>query len=219
MGDLVSRKALGTRLSRWNEYNWNATFRWTAYLLLEAKYWPPDTRVYIIIDWLSSLQVGFKFLVGGSFPVIFSSVDITIHNHVIFATYQICLEVSRWLHFLSQTETAYGNIWMNHLPPRSRCFCRNWLKNPLKMLKRWEKIIKIRKEIRSYRFILAKIFYRNLTSCVFKCSNKAFAHDVTAAMLVFQFKRILIRLFCLEHQHGRHGFCWVGPWGMSGNDL
>jgi hypothetical protein len=29
---------------------------------------------------------------------------------------------------------------------------------------------------------------------------RAFAHDVTAAMLVFQFKRILIRLFCLEHQ-------------------
>jgi hypothetical protein len=26
---------------------------------------------------------------------------------------------------------------------------------------------------------------------------RAFAHDVTAAMLVFQFKRILIRLFCL----------------------
>ena len=35
----------------------------------------------------------------------------------------------------------------------------------------------------------------------------AFAHDVTAAMLVFQFKIILIRLICLEHQHGRHGFC------------
>jgi hypothetical protein len=44
----------------------------------------------------------------------------------------------------------------------------------------------------------------------------AFAHDVTAAMLVFQSKIIFkIRLFCLEHQHGRHGFCWVGPWGMS----
>jgi hypothetical protein len=49
--------------------------------------------------------------------------------------------------------------------------------------------------------------------------NRAFAHDVTAAMLVFQFKIILIRLFCLEHQHGRHGFCWVGPWGMSANVL
>ena len=36
---------------------------------------------------------------------------------------------------------------------------------------------------------------------------RAFAHDVTAAMLVFQFKRILIKLFCLEHQHGLHGFC------------
>ena len=200
MGDLVSRKALGTRLSRWNEYNWNATFRWTAYLFLEAKCWPPDTRVYIIMDWLSSLhmrektgtslQVGFKFPVGGSVPVIFSSVDITIYNHVIFPTYQICLEVPRWLHFLSQTETVYGNIWMNHLPPRSRSFYRNWLKNPLKTLKRWEKIIKIRKEICSYRFILVKIFYRNLTSCVFKCPNRAFAHDVTAAMLVFQFKII-----------------------------
>jgi hypothetical protein len=43
--------------------------------------------------------------------------------------------------------------------------------------------------------------------------------DVTAAMLVFQFKRILIRFFCLKHQHGRHGFCWVGPWGMSVNAL
>ena len=38
-------------------------------------------------------------------------------------------------------------------------------------------------------------------------------------MLVFQFKIILIRLFCLEHQHGRHGFCRVGPWGMSENAL
>jgi hypothetical protein len=28
---------------------------------------------------------------------------------------------------------------------------------------------------------------------------RAFAHDVTAAMLVFKFKIILIRLFCLEH--------------------
>jgi hypothetical protein len=42
-----------------------------------------------------------------------------------------------------------------------------------------------------------------------RCTNslhpyRAFAHDVTAAMLVFQFKRILIRLFCLKHQHGRH---------------
>jgi hypothetical protein len=33
--------------------------------------------------------------------------------------------------------------------------------------------------------------------------NRAFAHDVTTAMLMLQFKRILIRLFCLEHQHGR----------------
>jgi hypothetical protein len=41
----------------------------------------------------------------------------------------------------------------------------------------------------------------------------AFAHDVAAAMLVFQFKRILIRLFFLEHQHGRHDFCRVGPLG------
>ena len=38
-------------------------------------------------------------------------------------------------------------------------------------------------------------------------------------MLVFQFKIILIRFFCLEHQHGRHGFCWVGPWGMNANAL
>jgi hypothetical protein len=39
---------------------------------------------------------------------------------------------------------------------------------------------------------------------------RAFAHDVTTAMLVFQFKIILIRFFYQEHQHGRHGFCWVG---------
>jgi hypothetical protein len=35
----------------------------------------------------------------------------------------------------------------------------------------------------------------------------------------FQFKIILIRLFSLEHQHGRHGFCWVGSWGMNVNAL
>jgi hypothetical protein len=33
--------------------------------------------------------------------------------------------------------------------------------------------------------------------------DTAFAHDVTTPMLVFQFKIILIRPFCLEHQHGR----------------
>jgi hypothetical protein len=60
------------------------------------------------------------------------------------------------------------------------------------------------------------------TCCI---GYRAFAHDVTAAMLAFQFQRILIRLFCLEllicpeHQHGRHGFGWVGPWGMSANAL
>ena len=43
--------------------------------------------------------------------------------------------------------------------------------------------------------------------------NRAFAHDVTAAMLVFRFKIILIRVLdSFEHQHGCHGFCWVGPW-------
>jgi hypothetical protein len=40
-----------------------------------------------------------------------------------------------------------------------------------------------------------------------KTRCRAFAHDVTAAMLVLQFKIILIRLFCLKHQDGRHGFC------------
>jgi hypothetical protein len=49
--------------------------------------------------------------------------------------------------------------------------------------------------------------------------DTAFAHDVTTPMLVFQFKIILIRPFCLEHQHGRHGFCWVGPRRMSANAL
>jgi hypothetical protein len=48
------------------------------------------------------------------------------------------------------------------------------------------------------QFVLGKI-------CV-SIERLHFAHDVTAAMLVFQFKIILIRLFCLEHQHGRHGF-------------
>ena len=47
----------------------------------------------------------------------------------------------------------------------------------------------------------------------------AFAHDVTAAMLVFQFKIVLIRFFCLEHQHGCHGLCWVDLCGMSANAL
>jgi hypothetical protein len=39
--------------------------------------------------------------------------------------------------------------------------------------------------------------------------HMAFAHDVAAAMLMFQFKIILIRLFFLEHQHGSHGFCCI----------
>jgi hypothetical protein len=47
--------------------------------------------------------------------------------------------------------------------------------------------------------------------CLYCILYRAFAHDVTAAMLVFQFKIILIRFFCLEHQHGRHGFWWVCP--------
>jgi hypothetical protein len=37
--------------------------------------------------------------------------------------------------------------------------------------------------------------------------DRAFEHDVTVAMLVFQFKIILTRLFWLEHQHGRHDIC------------
>jgi hypothetical protein len=49
----------------------------------------------------------------------------------------------------------------------------------------------------------ANYFLKNYFAKVYR----AFAHDVTAAMLVFEFERILIRLFCLEHQHGRHGFC------------
>ena len=40
---------------------------------------------------------------------------------------------------------------------------------------------------------------------------RAFAHDVTAAMLMFQFKIIF---FCLEHQHGRHGFCMLS-WSLG----
>jgi hypothetical protein len=32
---------------------------------------------------------------------------------------------------------------------------------------------------------------------------------------VYSIKRILIRLFCLEHQLGRHGFCWVSPWEIE----
>jgi hypothetical protein len=37
-------------------------------------------------------------------------------------------------------------------------------------------------------------------NCKISFPYRAFAHDVTAAMLVFQFKRVLIRLFCMEHE-------------------
>jgi hypothetical protein len=47
---------------------------------------------------------------------------------------------------------------------------------------------------------------KNIYDLIIERVYKVFAHD-TAAMLVFQFKRILIRLFCLEYQHGRHSFC------------
>jgi hypothetical protein len=43
------------------------------------------------------------------------------------------------------------------------------------------------------------------------CLYRAFAHDVTAAMLVFQFKIILIRLFCPEHQHAAMTFVELLP--------
>jgi hypothetical protein len=48
---------------------------------------------------------------------------------------------------------------------------------------------------------------------------RGFAYDVTAAMLVFQFRIILIKLSCLEHQHDRHGFCQVGLCGLSASAL
>ena len=48
--------------------------------------------------------------------------------------------------------------------------------------------------------------------CLYKfCLYRAFAHDVTAAMLVFQFKIILIRLFCPEHQHAAMTFVGLLP--------
>jgi hypothetical protein len=78
----------------------------------------------------------------------------------------------------------------------------------------------LKRQINSY-IVLMMFECTNPHQTLYKVSitNKAyraFAHDVTAAMLVFQFKRILIRLFCrLEHQHGRHDFCWVVPWGMK----
>jgi hypothetical protein len=55
---------------------------------------------------------------------------------------------------------------------------------------------------------------------------RAFACDVKAAMLVFQYKRILIRSFCQVHQHGRHRLCSLIPLfpyspgiGLSANAL
>ena len=44
---------------------------------------------------------------------------------------------------------------------------------------------------------------------------RAFACDVKAAMLVFQYKRILIRSFCQVHQHGRHRLCSLVPQGSD----
>jgi hypothetical protein len=51
------------------------------------------------------------------------------------------------------------------------------------------------------------LFCNIILILISESSYRAFAHDVIAIMLVFQFKIILIRIFCLEHQHGRHGFC------------
>ncbi len=53
----------------------------------------------------------------------------------------------------------------------------------------------------------------------FCLSYRAFAFDVTAAMLVFQDKRILMRCFCQVHQYGRHLLCCLVPQGQSANAL
>jgi hypothetical protein len=60
---------------------------------------------------------------------------------------------------------------------------------------------------------------RQLSIRIMYKSYREFVHDVTTAMLVFRFKIILIRLFCLGHQHGRHGLCRVCLWVMSANAL
>jgi hypothetical protein len=57
-------------------------------------------------------------------------------------------------------------------------------------------------DIISLDFIGHKFIHKTFLSQAIRYIYRAFAHDVTAAMLVFQFKIILIRLFCLEHQHG-----------------
>ena len=43
------------------------------------------------------------------------------------------------------------------------------------------------------------------------CSNSKIQNNFYSKIQ----NNFLIRLFCLEHQHDRHGFCWVGPWGTS----
>ena len=49
--------------------------------------------------------------------------------------------------------------------------------------------------------------------------HRALACDVTAAMLVFQDKRILMRCFCQVLQYGRHLLCDLVPQGLSANAL
>ena len=43
--------------------------------------------------------------------------------------------------------------------------------------------------------------------------------DVTAAILVFQDKRILMRSLCQVSQYGRHPLSYLVPWGMDANVL
>ena len=51
-------------------------------------------------------------------------------------------------------------------------------------------------------------------------SGSAFyPYPVTAAMLVFQDKRILMRCFCHVHQFGRHLLCCLVPREQSANAL
>ncbi len=46
-----------------------------------------------------------------------------------------------------------------------------------------------------------------------------YLHEVTAAMLVFQDKTILMRSFCQVHQYGRHRLCCLASQGMSANTV
>lgn len=62
--------------------------------------------------------------------------------------------------------------------------------------------------------------YVNVQIYATKCPSQAFSPEVTAAMLVYQLKRILGKFFCLVHQYGRFIRCQVDARaGMSESQL